>query len=183
MGFGLEQSIPSGTIRERSNGLARYLLHNADDKTEDGHNLADAIVQDLVARTVGPMVRVDYPELNRSLERDGFTVENGVLRRSLPEALNLPETLDEVHVLLQHYGFKTSEGHLDQAIGAHGRGEWASANAQLRAFTESLIDEAAQALDQGMGHVPPAGEARWQWLANLNPPFFLTQLNEWRPDG
>jgi hypothetical protein len=62
----------------------------------------------------------------------------------LPEALGLPQADDEVHALLDRYGFATTKGHLDQGIAAHGRGDWAAANAQFRAFVESLLDEIAR---------------------------------------
>src|SRR5690242_8840425 len=64
-----------------------------------------------------------YKTLHRALERDGFTVEDGTLRRTLPQAFDLPAANDEVHLLLNRYNFATSRGHLDQAITAHARGD------------------------------------------------------------
>jgi hypothetical protein len=125
--------------------------------------------------------RERYPVLNRGLERDGFTVEDGHLRRALPEALDLPRADDEVHALLDRYGFAVSRGHLDQGIAAHARGDWAAANAQFRAFIESLFDAIAERLAGAA--VPPPGNQRRTWLANRNPPFFLAELNEWDGQG
>jgi hypothetical protein len=84
--------------------------------------------------------------LNRALKRDGFTVEDGTLRRALPSTLNLPEADDEVHSLLKQYKFDTPLGHLDQAITAHARGDWAAANGQFRSYIEGLLDDIAKRL-------------------------------------
>jgi hypothetical protein len=116
------------------------------------------------------------------LERDGFTVEDSALRRALPKALDLPQTDDEVHSLLDAYGFEVPKGHLDQAISAHSRGYWAAANAQFRPFIESLLDKIAARLAAGTD-LPPPGQQCRQWLAQTNPPFFFADLNEWIGQG
>jgi len=74
-------------------------------------------------------------------------------------------------------------GHFDQAIAAHSRGDWAAANAQFRPFVEGLLDEIAERLAGGTGALPEQGHARRQWLAQLDPPFFIGTLNEWTGDG
>ena len=119
--------------------------------------------------------------MHRALERDGFTVEDGTLRRTLPDALALPQADDEVHALLDHYGFGTSRGHLDQGIAAHVRGDWAAANAQFRAFIESLLDEVAR--HYGCPAAMATSGQRRTWLAQKNPPFFIAGLNEWDNQG
>jgi hypothetical protein len=122
--------------------------------------------------------------LLRSIERDGFTIgEDGVLRRMLPEELDLPTADDEVHLLLDTYRLVTPKGHLDQGIRAHSDGDWAAANSQFRTFLESLFDEIALLVDPT--HAPPTstGETRRQLLANLPTPFISRQLNEWSNDG
>lgn len=117
----------------------------------------------------------------RALERDGYAIENQQLRRTLPPALNLPAADDEVHVLLNRHNLTTPKGHLDQAIDNHARGNWASANGQLRTFYQSLFDEIALLIDPQ--NAPQTSEARRQHLANLTPPFLSRDLNEWSDDG
>jgi hypothetical protein len=118
------------------------------------------------------------------LERDGFIPdENGVLRRTLPEVLDLPAADDEVHVLLDCYQLTTPKGHLDQAIRAHSEGDWAAANSQFRTFLESLFDEIAVCLDPGNAPATKTGETRRQLLSNFQPPFLSRDLNEWSDDG
>lgn len=180
-------------VPKATNSLARYLLRDPLRLGEDGRNLIDAVVEDLARRAIRnstgyqgfdySVFQRDYASLNRALERDGFNVENGELQRALPQDLQLPEALDEVHALLRRYGFHVAEGHLDQAINAHARGEWAAANAQLRAFAENIFDEIAEIIDHGAGHVPARGEARRRWLAEIDPPFLVPALNEWAGAG
>jgi hypothetical protein len=130
------------------------------------------------------LCRARYTNLNRALEVDGFTVEDGQLRRTLPSVLHLPEADDEVHAILVEHHLDVSRGHLDQAISAHGRGEWAGANGQLRTFTESLFNEIAAAISiHLMVAAPATGNASRIWLAHLIPPLFGPELNEWTGQG
>lgn len=190
----LENAVRGNSRADRANALGRYLIANVDALNEDGVNLADAAVGELVAGALRNSVdgyprefsfgvfRERYPALHRGLERDGFTVEDGTLRRALPEALDLPRADDEVHALLDRYGFAVSRGHLDQGIAAHARGDWAAANAQFRPFIESLFDSIAERLAAGAA-LPAPGNQRRIWLANRTPAFFLAELNEWDGQG
>ena len=192
--YGLENAGIEGNLRDRANAVARHLLNAPDQLDDDGRNLTDTIVTDLVERAIAQCseryshtfdhtrFREEFPALHRGLERDGFTVEDGALRRALPETLDLPQADDEVHALLDSFHFVTPKGHLDQAIGAHARGDWAAANAQIRPFIESLFDEIAGRLMSG-AILPAPGHQRRQALAQMNPPFFLAALNEWTGQG
>ncbi len=202
MEHGLENEGNGYSIRDRTNAVAKHLLGNPDNTNEDGENITDSVVTALVntaitrchtaevldedERTVRHLFEIEefrreYPALERALARDGFTVEGGELRRTLPEGLDLPKADDEVHLRLSQHGFAVSRTHLDQGIAAHARGEWAGANGQFRTFIESLFDEMAAHL-AGNG-VPVAGVQRRQWLAHAQPPFFDADLNEWSDDG
>jgi hypothetical protein len=192
---GLENDVVGASMRDRANSTARYLIHNPDQNGEEGENLSDSVVQALVNDAVanctsralgfdGERFAERYASLNRALERDGFTVENGELRRTLPAALDLPAADDEVHSLLDEFQLEVAAGHLNQAITAHARGDWAAANAQLRAFVEALFDGIAQAIGANQGiAIPATGNPRRIWLAQLNPPFLLQGLNEWTGQG
>ena len=192
--YGLENAGIQGNLRDRASAVARHLLNAPEHLDDDGRNLTDTIVTDLVERAIARCVdrysnmfdyarfREEFPALHRGLERDGFTVEDGALRRTLPEALDLPQADDEVHALLDSFHFVTPKGHLDQAIAAHARGDWAAANAQFRPFIESLLDEIAERLLPGAA-LPAPGHPRRQLLAQMNPPFFFAGLNEWTGQG
>jgi hypothetical protein len=70
-----------------------------------------------------------------------------------------------------------------QAVSAHTRGEWAAANAELRSFIESLFDSIAELLIDDKTKLPSTSHGRRELLTRLNPPFLLTDLNEWEPNG
>jgi hypothetical protein len=191
---GLEGHVHGPSMRDRATGVARYLLEDPDRLNEDGENLTDAVVNDLIGELIQRYTRYgefDYEgfsahngALNRGLARDGFTVEGGRLRRTLPQQIDLPRADDEVHALLDQFGFEVPRGHLNQAIAAHARGDWAAANAQLRAFIEGLFDSIAQAIANHLGEpVPQTGNQSRIWLAQSNPPFMSGQLNEWTGQG
>jgi hypothetical protein len=189
----LEGRIAGGSARDRANLIARHLLEHPNVE-EDGKNLTDSIVEELVAKAIRRSTQhghfnyaifwEQHPDLIRALERDGYTAEDGQLRNTLPQVLDLPAADDEVHILLRDYGFNVPLGHLDQAIAAHARAEWAGANGQFRTFFEGLLDAIAQKLSEHFHLAGPAsGNASRQWLAQLNPPFFIPELNEWTGQG
>lgn len=192
---GLETVAIGASKADKTNAIGRYLIQNPLLNNEYGENLSDAVVMAILGRAIDRSFRgypaefsfVDFQSqfaaLNRGLERDGFTVEDGVLRRILPEIVDLPAADDEVHLLLERFGLAVPGGHLDQGISAHVRGQWAAANAQFRTFVESLLDEIALRAPAPPGGYLPTGHARRQWLANVTPPFFIPALNEWSHDG
>jgi hypothetical protein len=193
---GLERIFVGNSKVDRVNTLARYLIDHPEELNEDGGNLTDGIVtlltEGAIGRSVGgyPSYMFDlnifqerFPALNRALERDGFTVEDGLLRRTLPQNLDLPKADDEVHVLLDRHHLVVPKRHLDQGIAAHVRGDWAAANAQFRTFVESLLDEIAGKAPAPPGGYPATGHPRRQFLAQTTPPFFIARLNEWSNDG
>ena len=192
---GLENENIVGSMRDRASGVARHLLADPDRLDDDEQKLTDGVVEDIVNGAIQSFTPYDgrfdcegfsrtHGALSRALAGDGFMVENGRLRRTLPQELDLPQADDEVHALLELYHLEVTLGHLNQAIAAHTRGDWAAANAQLRAFVESLFDGIAERL---AGHlrvvVPVAGNQRRIWLAQLNPSFFSHELNEWTGQG
>ena len=177
-----EQS--AGAIHVRLRQVFRHLKDNPDAKHNDRF-LIDLFVEEALRRRARWTGEAGQGEvLLRSIERDGFTIgEDGILRRMLPEALDLPVADDEVHVLLDRHQFGTPRGHLDQGIRAHSDSQWAAANGQFRTFLESLFDEIALRLDARNAPATRTGETRRQLLANLPTPFLSRQLNEWSDDG
>lgn len=104
--------------------------------------------------------------------------------RMLPDdvpGLNLREAEIEVMALLDCSGFAVARGHLRQAISAFQRGEWSSANGELRNFFESYLNEIAVAL----GYVGGGdSKAKRDFLGdNVQPPFLLADYNEWNANN
>lgn len=156
--------------------------------TIDGNaTLAEAVVREAVALLRPRFPSPDQDAFLRGLARDGYVVElhEGKtpprLRMALPDEIALPETDDEVRQLLGQNGFEVPAGHLDQAIEAHTRGDWAAANAQLRTFVESLFDAIAFAIDAGAAAASGTAENRRQFLGVRG--FLAADRGEWTPDG
>ena len=191
---GVEEVVVGSSLAAKALALSRHLIQNPERRNEDGRNLTDVVVEQLVAHAIERSThghprefhhetfQQNFEALDRGLARDGFTVEGGELRRALPQVLDLLAAEDEVHLLLDRYRFAVSTGHVNQGIAAHARGDWAAANAQFRAFIESLFDSIAEHLAAGTP-LPPPGNQRRVWLANRNPPFFQASLNEWDGQG
>jgi len=175
-----------GSIEDRVNHLIKLVDEDPTLRLDCGDRLVDTLVRQAVTSLPGSAWgdEPDYTPaqaiLLRALDLDGFTVEDGALRRTLPAELGLPQAQDDITRLLHTYGFTTLKGHLDQALDAHGRGEWASANSQLRTFYEGLFDEIAYALDP-TARLLPSSQNRRERLGALG--FLDTGLNEWSGDG
>jgi hypothetical protein len=167
-------------IHARCRNLFRYVRDNPESRF-DGRPIADLVVEE-AARHTTPDYQSDLSFV-RALERAGYLIEDRQLRRTLPQAIDLPAADDEVHALLTKYNFTTPLGHLDQAITAHGRGDWAASNGQIRSSLESLLDEIAYLIIPTAPRGPNQGEARRESLANCQPPFLSTDLNEWGNQG
>lgn len=196
--LGLEQSIPDDTsvsVGKKAAQLGRAVLANGSHvvRTLDGSvTLTEAVVREAVALTTNSTSpAAQQVRLVRGLALDGFVVEwaedwphDPRLRAALPAEVDLPVTDDEVHQLLKHFGFTVSLGHLDQAIEAHTRGDWAAANSQTRTFFESLFDQIAAFIDPAAAATAGSSENRRAWLATEPRPKFLSkERNEWTNDG
>lgn len=116
----------------------------------------------------------------RALELDGYVVSEGVLRRNLPTDIGLPETESELMRLLTRHGLDTAKGHLEQAVDAHARGNWAGANGQIRTFLDALLDTITERIDPATSTLA-TGQPRRAKLASWG--FLSVALNEWADDG
>jgi hypothetical protein len=188
--FGLEEvaSENLGSKTSRLNALIKYLIDNPDKKGPFGGNLNFELIEELIERRLSdyPILSIEeqLPKLVNSLKRDGYLIRDGRLKTVLPENIQLTEKENELDLLLEKFGFATAKGHLEQAISAHTRSDWASANAQLRSFMESLFDSIAKRLtDDKKGLLLSGYQKSCELLAKLNPPFLLSTLNEWVVSG
>lgn len=152
----LEQEIPANTgvsVQKKCSTLARIVTSRPDtplDTLEGRTSLGEAVIREAVAIVRQESRWKPQARLVQALAKDGYSLTwnaagEAVLTPALPVELGA-ETDDEVHQLLVAHGFETSCGHLDQALNAHGRGDWAAANAQLRTFMEGLLDDIAGTL-------------------------------------
>ena len=115
--------------------------------------------------------------------RSGRTETTVELVRMLPSDvpdLDFREAESEVTLILDRHGFTVAKGHLAQAVSAFSRGEWSSANGELRNFHESYLNEIAA----GLGYTGSGGsKARRDYLGSLQPPFLLVDYNEWNSNN
>ena len=156
---------------------------------DGGETLVDVVVAKAIsmlpiereapwAKTEKP--RADEQTFRERLAADGFVVAAGQLRRALPSNLQLPAAQDEISRLLEKHKLTVPRGHLDQALDAHARGNWAAANSQIRSFIDGLLDELSERLDPSAATLP-SGQQRRIRLAATG--FLSRDLNEWDDGG
>lgn len=175
-------------LRNRMSDLKRF-IDQRPDVAIDGEPLMAIIVQRaagfLPKAPAHPWSRPAEPTpaeaaFLRSLAMDGFTMSDGVLRRSLPTNLGLPAAESELVSLLTKFGLVVAKGHLEQAMDAHVRANWAGANGQIRTFLDALLDGIAELIDPAVKSLP-TGQTRRAKLASWG--FLSVPLNEWGDDG
>jgi hypothetical protein len=157
---------------------------------EDGESLWDKLVEQASSSIPPnepgypgqepPYLRPDAAALVHALELDGFTVSEGALRRALPIDIGLPAVQSEIDRLLEKHGLATAIGHLQQALDAHARANWAAANSQIRTFMDAMLDEIAAKLDPTAASLG-SGRPRRAKLASVR--FLSRDLNEWDDKG
>lgn len=189
----LEDQIPEGaghSVIKKCGLVARAVLDrpNLVVHTLDGNvTLAEALVREAVELVRPSSTWPEQTALLRGLVRDGYVLEEDEntrairMRAALPDEIALPEADDEVRGLLRQLDFQVPAGHLDQAIEAHTRGDWAAANAQLRTFFESLLEAIAFAFDHAAASLCANSENRRAMLASKG--FLAVDRNEWTQDG
>jgi len=190
LGPELAARCDAGTLADRFNHLIKLFDEQPERRLADGNLLGDELVCKAVSllppsKTPAPWREASEPSppmtaLLRALDRDGFTITEGSLRRTLPASLKLPEAEDEIARLLTKHGFAVAKGHLDQAFAAHTEGRWASANSQIRSFFDDLTDQIAEKIDPSAATLS-SGHARRAKLADLG--FLSRDLNEWADNG
>lgn len=176
--------------------LGKITLHeNPEVLTINGKTrMARAIVEKAMEAHSGVTNSNAWKKMIAGLRFDGFEVceeevegkypwdskeTRYVLRRMLPDdvpELDFQEAESEIVQLLNKLNMPTPKGHLEQAISAFSREEWAASNAQLRTFFENYLDEIAVQLDCDKSKT---SKEKRDYLGNLKPPFLSTDLNEW----
>ena len=176
------------SLKNRLSDLKQFVDLNPETEV-DGEPLVNLIVQ----RAAGLLpaapehswsqIPKRSPEMEtfvRVLEMDGYMVSDGMLRRTLPTDIGLPETESELMQLMNKHGLETPKGHLQQALDAHARGNWAGANGQIRTFFDALLDAIAEGVDPSSATLS-TGHPRRAKLASTG--FLSIPLNEWDNDG
>jgi hypothetical protein len=191
--LGLEDEVPQGTdlsVGKKCAILGRAILQRSDnilDTLDGSMTLAEGVVREAAQLAYPKCTHAACEAFLRGLARDGFVLVPGdqsggaSIRAALPSEIQLPQTDDEVHHLLKHFRCNTPLGHLDQAIEAHARGDWAACNSQLRTFLEGLLDDIAKIVRPTEAAKLPTSENRRGLLADVG--FLAADRNEWTRDG
>lgn len=191
--LGLEGEMPVGTevsVAKKCALLGRLVLPRMStvlETFEGPMTLGEAVVREAAQIAQPGSTFGTHTPFLRGLARDGFVLmpaspgTAASIRATLPGEVQLPHTDDEVHQLLKHFRFPTPLGHLDQAIDAHARGDWAACNGQLRTFLESLLDDIARFIRPDDADALPSSENRRALLASEG--FLAIDRNEWTQDG
>jgi len=171
--------LMSQYVKERSTSIIRYLIANPDALGPNGSALVIEIIEHLLQKSQGYEAPSEaYPSLAHSLDRDGYELTDNGIRRKLPAELPLVEQEDQLIFLLKKHKFDTARGHYKQAVAAHSRGEWASANAQLRSFVEEFFNKACDAI------CPIESESSQEKkIALTKAGFFAVEYNEFLSNG
>ena len=130
------------------------------------------------------ITEIKVPTGREGLFGDPISETRHELRRMLPE--DVPETdfreaASEVELLLDQLRLPVAKGHLQQALSAFQRGEWSSANGELRNFFENYLNEIADAL--GYSGKDDSKMRRDFLGADVEPPFLLAEYNEWNANN
>ena len=185
--YGLQDVPGGGGIAKKESRLAKHLVDHPELQGYSGATLVHELIERAVQARCqsgwrGPLdPAAALPRLVHSLKQDGFLIQDYKLVRMLPEAVPVAAAQNELSRLLEKHAFGTAIGHLEQAMAAHARGDWAAANAQVRTFVEEVFDRIAERLSGGVTEGLPTSHARREWLATCTPPFLDPDLNEWEP--
>ncbi|MBN9888525.1 hypothetical protein [Salipiger abyssi] len=130
------------------------------------------------------LIEIEVPTGRTGLFGDPATETRYELRRMLPEdvpEIDFREAASEVERLLDELSLPVAKGHLRQALSAFQRGEWSSANGELRNFYENYLNEIADAL--GYSGKDDSRLRRDYLGAGVEPPFLLDEYNEWNENN
>lgn len=160
----------SGGSKLASLGNVFYPLADEDaDPDEVGHarELLEEITLDLHQRITGasPWDYSDYDSeqyetMRKALRADGLDLADGRVMIFLTTSVSPAREQGLLERRLADPSFKVASEHLRQAIDNAARGNWESANSQVRSFLESLCEAIAARIFQGSGSPPTHGDAR-----------------------
>lgn len=134
-------------IKQKETSISKYLVANAGNKGPSGSALIIDVVEFLLKKT--PYSGYGNKDLVNALEKDGYGLTETSVRKSLPSQIPFVENEDNLVKILRKRKFDVALGHYEQAIAAHGRGEWAAANAQLRSFVEEFFNRVHEVVNSG----------------------------------
>jgi hypothetical protein len=175
--FEIEQVIENlPSINKKETAISRYLIANKEAKGPMGSALVVEVIEYLLKNK--HCSSEHFLEFEHHLEKDGYLLTENSIRASLPSQISLVENEDRLVEILKKRGLGIALGHYEQAVAAHGRGEWAAANAQLRSFVEEFFNKIHALINAGNATETQARKAE---LASIG--FFSKEYNEFLHNG
>ncbi|WP_409526525.1 hypothetical protein [Nitrincola sp. MINF-07-Sa-05] len=163
-------------LKQKETSISKHLVANAGTKGPSGSELAIDVVEYLLRKA--PYSGYEHASLVNALEKDGYILTETSVRKSLPSQIPLAENEDNLIKILRKRNFKIALGHYEQAIAAHGRGEWAAANAQLRSFVEEFFNRVHTLINVGS-----ATDTQQRKIELAKSGFFAAHYNEFLYNG
>ncbi|PKI06712.1 hypothetical protein CXF78_09015 [Shewanella sp. 11B5] len=163
-------------IKQKETSISKYLVASAGVKGPSGSDLMIDVVEYLLKIT--PYSGYEHTGLVNALEKDGFELTETSVRKSLPSQIPLAESEDNLVRILKKRNFNIALGHYEQAIAAHGRGEWAAANAQFRSFVEEFFNRVHTLINAGS-----ATDTQQRKIELAKSGFFDAHYNEFLYNG
>lgn len=173
--FELEAIVSGEWINQKKTSISRHLIAHGNEKSSSGAPLVVDVVEYLLREASS---NSDFSALRNCLASDGYELTDRSVRQSLPQAIPLTESENKLLAILKARGLRVAIGHYEQALAAHGRGDWAATNAQLRSFVEEFFNQSHVLLNAGTGQ---STQQRKQDLASSG--FFISQYNEFFGNG
>lgn len=174
--LGMDGVVQGEYIKQKETSISKYLVANAGVKGPSGSELVVDVVEYLLKKT--PYTGYEHTSLVNSLEKDGYILTETSVRKTLPPQIPLAESEDNLVTILKKRNFDIAIGHYEQAVAAHGRGEWAAANAQLRSFVEEFFNRVHSLINAG-----PATDTQQRKIELAKKGFFAAHYNEFLHNG
>jgi hypothetical protein len=163
-------------IKQKETSISKYLLANTGAKGPSGSDLMIDVVEYLLKKA--PYTGYEHADLVNALKKDGYELTESSVRKSLPSKIPLAESEDNLVKILKKRNLNIALGHYEQAIAAHGRGEWAAANAQLRTFVEEFFNRVHTLINAGL-----ATDTQQRKIELAKVGFFAADYNEFLHNG
>ena len=171
----LEAIVSGEWIKQKETSISKHLIAHGNERSSSGAPLVVDVVEYLLREA---SYNSDFSALRNCLASDGYELTDKSVRQSLPQAIPLTESENKLLAILKARGLSVAIGHYEQALAAHGRGDWAATNAQLRSFVEEFFNQCHVLLNAGTGQ---STQQRKQDLAGSG--FFISQYNEFFGNG
>jgi hypothetical protein len=171
----MEDVISGQYMKEKETSITKHLIADGNIKTQSGAPLLVDVIEYLLRNRTH---QTNTTELENTLAKDGYELSDSSVRKSLPSAIPLVQSENKLLDILNRRGLVVAVGHYEQAIAAHGRGDWAAANAQLRSFVEDFFNQCHILLSAGSG---TSTQQRKEDLARTG--FFSSSYNEFLNNG